>query len=121
MPETVNLLMETVKAIRKLNKKPEHIAWVGSIDGKYAVSWSEFELIAAGTWYDSGHSRGNADVAEDLVIVFVATGPHTASWMEFEPGQRGPVWKSYKEPHKAPDARKFSKVAGFDAFTRGGG
>lgn len=56
-----NLLEETVAAM------PGPALWVGSGDGKYAMSWEEFAEIARRTNYDNG--SGSQEVADDLVVV----------------------------------------------------
>lgn len=40
--------------------------WIGSKDGKYAMSWNEFAAIADIT-YDAGY--GGQEIASDLVVV----------------------------------------------------
>lgn len=53
------------------------VAWVGSQDGEYAISWEEFKAIANFD-YDSGY--GIQEIARDLVVVFHAGV--TESWIE---------------------------------------
>jgi len=61
-----NLLEETRFVLASRNKTPENILWVGSRDGTYALSWTEFEKIADVN-YDAGF--GGQEVVSDLVVV----------------------------------------------------
>ena len=71
-----NLLEETMMVMNKYGYKPEHVDWVGSRDGMYAISWEEFEKIASIVNYDDSRI-GSQEIAKDLVIVF-----HDNSWLE---------------------------------------
>ena len=62
-----NLLKETEADIKRIDKTPEDIKWIGSYNGKYACTWSQFKELA-NFEYDCGF--GSAEVAIDLVIVF---------------------------------------------------
>lgn len=59
----MNLLKETLNALKAYNKTEEDVRWVGS--DEYLTSWSKFKEIAD-TDYHAGF--GSAKVAEDLII-----------------------------------------------------
>ena len=61
-----NLLKETLEVLEKYGKSPKDVRWVGSRDGRYAITWEEFEKIAD-IEYDN--SFGAQEVAMDLVVV----------------------------------------------------
>ena len=62
------LLPETEHEIVRHNKVPdENVRWVGSKNGKYAMSWEEFAAIAVSFEYEN--RSGRVEVAEDLVVV----------------------------------------------------
>ena len=62
-----NLLEETVLFIHDTNHVIENVSWVGSMDGKYAITWDAFTEISD-VLYDNGY--GSQEVAGDLVVVF---------------------------------------------------
>ena len=62
-----NLLEETVLFIHDTNHVIENVSWVGSMDGKYAITWDAFTEISD-VLYDDGY--GSQEVAADLVVVF---------------------------------------------------
>ena len=47
-----NFLKETRDVLKAWGKAPSEVEWVGSSDGKYAISWQEFKAIA-NVEYDS--------------------------------------------------------------------
>ena len=61
-----NLWIETVDKLAAQEYKEEEVVWVGSEDGKFAITWSAFKEIA-NKEYDN--SFGGCEVAVDLVIV----------------------------------------------------
>lgn len=61
-----NLLQETLNAIAAGGKTPADVRWVGSFDGRYTITWAEFEQLAD-IEYDSGY--GGQEIANDLVVV----------------------------------------------------
>lgn len=63
----VNLLKETEKCIELQSKTSDDISWIGSRDGEYACTWTQFKELADFE-YDCGF--GAQEVASDLVIVF---------------------------------------------------
>ena len=100
----MNFLEETIEAIKCSGHTEEDVDWVGSEDGKFAISWDEFVKIAD-VEYDEGF--GSANIAVDLVVVFV---DGTSMWRgEYD----GSEWWEYSVPRKkAPDARPFKVVVG---------
>ena len=61
-----NLLRDTLEFLTKRGLTPQNVAWVGSADGQFAITWEEF------TWMADRIYENNSDhleVAEDLVIV----------------------------------------------------
>jgi len=102
--DEVNLLEETLEAIRKSGHTVDDVSWVGSADGKYAISWEEFEEIAREVDYDSGF--GAQEVACDLVVVF-----SDDTWLEREEYDGSEWWRYCRSPRRRPDARPFTEVA----------
>ena len=80
-----NLLAETLEVLSESDKAPEDVLWVGSRDGKRAMSWKTFAAIADFS-YDSGF--GGQEIASDLVVVgsdwWLERGEYDGSeWWEF--------------------------------------
>jgi hypothetical protein len=63
----MNLYEETLRELEYHSKKPKDVLWVGSSDGRYAVSWEKFEQLASGVNYDEGY--GGQEIDRMLVIV----------------------------------------------------
>ena len=83
----MNLLNETLKALETHNISAEDVLWVGSMDGKMAIRWDAFELIADKTNYNNGY--GGVEIADDLVVVgngwWLERGEYDGSeWWEFK-------------------------------------
>ena len=70
-----NLIEETRSVLKHIGKNAVNISWVGSYDGKYAMSWFDFRNKFKDINYYAGY--GAQKIASDLVIVF---GDH--SWLE---------------------------------------
>lgn len=62
-----NLLKETIEDIEASGHTPGEVAFIGSSDAKYRLTWDEFEKLAD-VEYHSGY--GAAEVATDLVVRF---------------------------------------------------
>lgn len=62
-----NLLKETLEMLEWKGKTPADVLWVGSSDGVYAITWSEFEQLA-NIEYDFNYIYSQK-IAKDLVIV----------------------------------------------------
>lgn len=63
----MNLLQETLEAIREAGKQPSDIVFIGSRTTGYQCSWDEFKALAD-VDYDCGF--GAQEVASDLEFVF---------------------------------------------------
>jgi len=97
----VNLLEETLEVLKKYGKSPKDVKWVGSKDGKYAITWSEFKKIAD-VIYDNG--CGSQEVAKDLVVV------GEDWWLERCECDGSEWWEFKTLPVRQPEAIKFTKV-----------
>lgn len=84
------------------------VDWVGSKDGKYAMSWDEFESKFKDLEYDSGF--GSQKIAVDLVVVFT-----DGSWLEREEYDGAEHWANKSMPVRQEDAKSFD-VAGGDEY-----
>lgn len=69
-----NLREETIKAIEDADHTTGDVAWVGTDDGEYAISWDEFTKIS-NFLYDNDF--GSAHIPMDLVVKF-----HSDDWLE---------------------------------------
>lgn len=69
----MNLLNETILKIQEAGLLPSDVSFIGSADGSYECSWSEYEKLANHDYHDG---YGSAEVAGDLVVVF-----KNGSWM----------------------------------------
>lgn len=63
----MNLLKETKECIKKSGHTPDDIVFIGSKDGKYSMTWNEFNEVA-NVEYDDGY--GGQEVASDLIVMF---------------------------------------------------
>ena len=99
----MNLLKETLDIIRLIGKDEKDIMWVGSEDGKYAISWNEFKEIAEKTNYDEGF--GAQEIAMDLVIVF-----SDGSWLERAEYDGSEWWEYKKTPVRKSCTQSFNRV-----------
>jgi hypothetical protein len=115
-----NLLQETKATLEACEKTPEDVKWVGSGDGKYAISWAEFEPLADVEYY-SGY--GGQDIVSDLVVVgegwWLSRGEYDGSewWMFNTP----PTLKEATLPFtRVTDPRGHSWVTIEDAHKPGG-
>lgn len=102
--DAMNLLEETIEALKINGKSPDYVVWVGSRDGSLAMSWEDFALIAKETDYDSGF--GGQEIAKDLIVV-------GASWWLERHEYDGSEWWEFKSlPTKSQLARPFRHVMG---------
>ena len=96
-----NLLKETIEELRRNGKDEKDVLWVGSSDGKYAISWEEFKKIAD-IEYDC--KFGAQEIAEDLVVV-------GKDWWLERHEYDGSEWWAFKTlPRKQRNPRRFTKV-----------
>lgn len=63
----INFLKETIKIIEKSEHSINDIMFIGSDDGEYACTWSEFEKLADFE-YDNGY--GSEKINHNLIIEF---------------------------------------------------
>jgi len=96
----VNLLSETIMELRLHGKSEEDVRWVGSNDGKYAITWDEFAKIAD-VEYDNDY--GAYEVALDLVVV-------GDDWWLERCEYDGKEWWEFKSLPKIAEGKKFSNV-----------
>ena len=99
----VNLLDETLTSIKRYHKSESDVTWVGSADGKYAISWENFKYIAAKTDYDSGY--GGQEIATDLVVVF-----SDKSWLDRREYDGAEWWAYNTSPVLSKKPKKFFTV-----------
>lgn len=97
-----NLLTETLEVLREHGKQETEISWVGSIDGKRAISWAQFKTIAGDTIYNNGY--GGQEIASDLVIV----GPDW--WLERQEYDGSEWWEFQTLPRLAQGHTGFARV-----------
>ena len=85
----MNLLVETLESIKRSgHTADDDVDWVGSRDGKYAIGWGNFSIIAEATNYDNGF--GEYEIALDLVVMF-----RDGSWLERDE-YGGSEWWAFK-------------------------
>ena len=92
-----NLLHETLGVMHENGKNSEDVLWVGSADGKLAITWPEFEAIA-NFEYDDGF--GSQKIGSDLVVV-----GRSGWWMERHEYDGSEWWEFKQKPVRAPQAR----------------
>ena len=95
-----NLIQETKKHF-----SGRKVAWVGSKNGEYAMSWDEFKEKFKDVEYDNGY--GSQKIAVDLVVVFT-----DGSWLEREEYDGSEHWASKSVPVRKEDAKSFNIVGG---------
>lgn len=95
------LLDETIYALSNSGKSALNVLWVGSRNGKYALSWEEFTQISQ-VVYDSGY--GGQEIATDLVVV------GEDWWLERGEYDGSEWWEFKTTPKRQPDAKRFSLV-----------
>ena len=101
-----NLLEETKEDIRSSKHTQADVAWVGSRDGRFAVSWEAFTQMA-NIEYDSGY--GGQEVADDLVVVFT-----DGSWLERSEYDGAEGWRFCRTPVMKDSAQGFETVRNND-------
>jgi hypothetical protein len=103
----MNLLEETLDVLKEHKLQQKNISWVGSRDGKYVTSWSDFKTIAQNTNYNAGY--GSQEIASDLVVVF-----RDGSWLERDEYDGSEVWEYKIQPKQQDNALPFDKEKGED-------
>lgn len=97
--EATGLLLETLQDLTGNDKSPLDVAWVGSRDGEYAITWDDFAAISNVT-YDSGY--GWQEVASDLVVVGVGW------WLERSEYDGSERWDFQTQPQRHPSPKPFT-------------
>lgn len=91
----MTLLTETEQALRRRNKEPGDVRWVGG--AQYWFSWDEFARLAAEIGDDEGD--GQTIIAEDLVIVGEA-------WWLQRGADGGSEWWQFRTAPVQPQHRR---------------
>lgn len=100
----MNLLTETIEDIKESGHSIKDVHFIGSKDGKYSITWQEFEQLAD-IEYDNGY--GAPEVATDLIIQF--TDRSYLQRNEYD----GSEWWSYPKPLPLLSSGKpFTKLTG---------
>jgi len=99
----MNLLEETLYAIKRRGKTIDDIIWIGNCDGTLIVPVSNLKTIL-NVEYDSGY--GAQEIASDLVIV------GKDWWMERHEYDGAESWNFKKLPILAPSPKLTDRVKG---------
>ena len=104
----MNLLDETMDALRNVGHSSDDVVWIGSDDGRYWITWDEFAKIADQIDYDQGF--GAVEIPKDLVVVFL--GRAASRWLRRRTTACGAEWWELVEaPTLLPGARKIGRLA----------
>lgn len=98
-----NLLKETEYVLEHYNKTPSDIDWIGSYDGKYAISWEEFKNLAVSVSYDAGF--GAQKIASDIVIVF-----KDGDWLSRYEYDGSEAWELHSLPKKSANPKPIYRL-----------
>lgn len=101
---TLNLLTETIAQIEESDHGVGDVAWVGSDDGRLALSWEEARPMLDVT-YDAGF--GGQEIASDLVVVFA-----DGTWLERGEYNGSEWWEYRRVPQRQPESQPFGLVEG---------
>lgn len=93
----MNLLSETIDAIKDSGHTPEEIYYIGSRKSCHSCTWEEYKKLA-NIEYDNGY--GAQKVASDLIIVF---SDGQSMWRDEYDGAEG--WE-FAKPFLPPDQQK---------------
>jgi len=92
----MNLLQETIKAVKGSGHKESDIVFIGSEESGHQCTWDEFKKLAD-IEYDNGY--GSAEIASDLIVVF---SDGATMWRgEYD----GSEWWNYSSPFVMPANR----------------
>ncbi len=106
----VNLLQETIQKLEEHERSSEDVLWVGSGDGKYAISWAEFAELADQTYTRDYNGQL---VAKDLVVV------GDKWWLKRKEYDGGEWWQFVIFPEKAIDPSSFDVLLATEVKHRG--
>ena len=93
----MNLLKETLEAIKLYGQSPKGIIFIGSEKSGYQCKWSEFKALADVEYYPG---CGLQEVAGDLIIAF---GDGGKMWRDEYCGME---WWEYSKPFEMPKESK---------------
>lgn len=101
----MKLLDETLEYLEGKGIDPEkEVKWVGSRDGKYAMSFAEFAKKFAELYYDANYGR--QEIAKDLVVV------GEDWWLERGEYDGSEWWELKKTPILSSAPKNFNCVRG---------
>lgn len=106
-----NLYVETIRAIEVSDHTTAEVDWVGTFDGKAAMSWGKFSDIANINYNEQLRAPG---IPLDLCIIFI-----DGSWLERRKDYMDEYWTYCFTPHRRPLCYDFGfkKVEdGLDGF-----
>lgn len=98
-----NLIKETEEQLKELGYREADVLWVGSRDGKYAMSWADFKDKFKNLEYDDWYGR--QEIADDLVVV------GEGWWLERSEYDGAEKWV-YKKYPKIKSGKSFDKIIG---------
>lgn len=99
----VNVIKEILDVLKDHAKSEKNIIWVGSSDGRLAMSWEDFKENFANIDYDAGF--GAQEIAEDLVVVF-----DDQSWLERIEYDGSESWDFKQLPEQLVSARSYDVI-----------
>lgn len=99
----VNAVKEILNVLKDHAKSEKNISWVGSSDGKLAMSWDDFKENFANIEYDDGF--GAQKIAEDLVVVL-----DDQSWLERYEYDGSEGWSFKQLPQQLVSARSYDII-----------
>ena len=105
-----NLLDETLEVMEKYGYKPPQVSWVGSSDGRYAISMKQFQENFDQVNYDAGF--GGQRIAADLVVKF-----RDGSWLERQEYDGAEWWCYRKTPNRSISPLPFQFITDNDNAT----
>lgn len=100
----MNLLEETIDILKEQGITKDKVLWIGSSDGKLAISWNQFAELAKDIEYDEGF--GGQEIANDLVVV------GKGWWLdrfEYDGSER---WEYNTAPKKSRKPKEFTTMSG---------
>jgi hypothetical protein len=99
----MNLLAETYEKLLFHELTPQDVLWIGSFDGKYRMTWQEFEVLA-NREYDKKYGR--PEVCSDLVVV------GDSWWLERHEYVGMEWWVFYRNPVGNSNTKPVTKIFG---------
>ena len=93
---TINLLIETIEAIKESGHSPRDIEFIGSEKTGHSCTWDQFVVLAD---KDYELATGGQSVAHDLIVVFAGGAKMWRDYLE------GETWV-YSKPVRLVAVRK---------------